>query len=75
MDLQQILSVILSVLGSLILVCLAVLLGWYCVWKVFLSRFRLVRELLGQISDGSPSTNGSKSSDSTKGRVKKTRRD
>lgn len=53
--------------------------GWYFVWKFFLSRFRLVRELLGQISDSSPSPNASssKTSDNKKGGKggKKTRRD
>lgn len=29
-------------------------LGWYLVWKFFLSRFRFVRELLGGMSESSP---------------------
>lgn len=30
---------------------LSLILGWYLVWKLFLSRFRLVRELLGLRND------------------------
>ncbi|KAH7642187.1 uncharacterized protein LOC124491586 [Dermatophagoides farinae] len=31
--------------GSILFVILLIFLGWYCVWKFFLCRFRLVREL------------------------------
>lgn len=33
--------------------------GWYIVWKIFLSRFKLVRELLGLINDNVPASNDS----------------
>ncbi|GLH12040.1 uncharacterized protein GBIM_16708, partial [Gryllus bimaculatus] len=44
---------------------------WYLVWKLFLSRFRFVRELLGAMSE-SASVNDLKNGRS---RMKKTRRD
>lgn len=45
--------------------------GWYLVWKLFLSRFKLVQELLGLMSD-SPA----KTSDSAKlSKAKKLRKD
>jgi len=28
--------------------------GWFLVWKFFLSRFKFVRELLGTVSDNIP---------------------
>ena len=40
-----------SVISSLFITFLLVGLGWYIVWKLFLSRFKLVRELLGGVSD------------------------
>lgn len=45
--------------------------GWYIVWKLFLSRFRFVRELLGGVSEAQIA------SDSRDGRskVRKPRRD
>lgn len=66
---------IFSFILQLILCFIFYLIGWYFVWKFFLSRFRLVRELLGQISDGSPSPNGSKGNDSKRAKGKKARRD
>ena len=35
------------------LVCFAVCTGWYIVWRVFLSRFKLVRELMGNTDSSS----------------------
>lgn len=35
--------------------------GWFCVWKFFLCRFRLVRELLGTANEGSSNSNGGSS--------------
>jgi len=82
MDPQEIFSVIFSFVGSLFLVCLAVLLGWYFVWKFFLSRFRLVRELLGQMNDNSPVNNSNANKNTNKdsdlrkgGKSKKVRRE
>uniref|UniRef100_A0A6M2CRR2 Putative conserved secreted protein ovary overexpressed n=1 Tax=Rhipicephalus microplus TaxID=6941 RepID=A0A6M2CRR2_RHIMP len=37
---------IVSFVFALLLVLLLVGIGWYIVWKLFLSRFRFVRELL-----------------------------
>ncbi|CAK9796805.1 Small integral membrane protein 13 [Anthophora quadrimaculata] len=59
------------VLSSLLIVFGLVLLGWYLVWKFFLSRFRFVRELLGGMSESS-SVNDLKNGRS---RMKKIRRD
>lgn len=39
-------------------------LGWFCVWKFFLCRFRLVRELLGTANEGSSNnSNGTRPED------------
>ncbi|CAB3361426.1 Hypothetical predicted protein [Cloeon dipterum] len=35
----------------LAVVLLLALLGWYLVWKLFLSRFRFVRELVGSMGE------------------------
>jgi Domain of unknown function (DUF4750) len=52
--------------------------GWFLVWKIFLSRFKLVRELLGQINDNpddnQPNRSKSNSSSASKG-GKKLRKD
>lgn len=37
---------VLSIVFALMLVLFLVGLGWYVVWKLFLSRFKFVRELL-----------------------------
>ncbi|KAF7407614.1 hypothetical protein HZH66_002151 [Vespula vulgaris] len=50
---QEILLAAFSVISSLLIVFGLVLLGWYLVWKFFLSRFRFVRELLGGMSESS----------------------
>ncbi|XP_011304180.1 small integral membrane protein 13 [Fopius arisanus] len=50
---QEIALAAFSVISSLIIVFVLVLLGWYLVWKFFLSRFRFVRELLGGMSESS----------------------
>lgn len=60
-----------SVVSSLVIVFCLVLLGWYLVWKFFLSRFRFVRELLGGMGESSSVTdlkNG-------RSRIKKIRRE
>jgi len=74
MELQEIISVVFSLVGSLVLVCLAVLIGWYLVWKFFLSRFRLVRELLGHMHDNSTPTHTFEK-ETKKSKSKKIRRD
>ncbi|XP_015043069.1 small integral membrane protein 13 [Drosophila miranda] len=48
MSLQTALGCILTVLASISIVASIILLGWLLIWKAFLSKFRLVRELLGQ---------------------------
>ncbi|KAF7413915.1 hypothetical protein HZH68_002404 [Vespula germanica] len=68
---QEILLAAFSVISSLLIVFGLVLLGWYLVWKFFLSRFRFVRELLGGMSESS-SVNDLKNGRS---RIKKVRRD
>ncbi|XP_058833677.1 small integral membrane protein 13 [Topomyia yanbarensis] len=47
MNLQEGLIAAFSVLTSVFIVIVVVCFGWYLVWKLFLSRFKLVRELLG----------------------------
>lgn len=42
-----------SIVSSFFIIFLLVGLGWYIVWKLFLSRFKFVRELLGGVSDPS----------------------
>lgn len=67
----------------LLIISFLLFLGWFLIWKAFLSKFRLVRELLGQTNpDGTPAT-PEKSVDSTNSaagslpyaKVKKTRKD
>ncbi len=36
----------LTILGAISVVVFAVFFGWYLMWKLFLSRFRFIRELL-----------------------------
>lgn len=77
MNVQEGLIAVFSVLTSLFIVIVVVCLGWYLVWKLFLSRFKLVRELLGlgQSTD-SPSHADSLSSEGNKARsTRKARRD
>ncbi|XP_049290860.1 small integral membrane protein 13 [Anopheles funestus] len=56
MNVQDGINAAFSVLVSVLIVIVLVSLGWYLVWKLFLSRFKLVRELLGiaQSNDHSP---------------------
>ncbi|XP_068148490.1 small integral membrane protein 13 [Drosophila tropicalis] len=48
MSLQTWLAFIFTILASVCFVAAIILLGWFLIWKAFLSKFRLVRELLGQ---------------------------
>ncbi|XP_076334289.1 uncharacterized protein LOC143238181 [Tachypleus tridentatus] len=43
---KEVILAILSIITSIALVLLLVCLGWYVVWKLFLSRFKLVQEIL-----------------------------
>ncbi|XP_058053636.1 small integral membrane protein 13 [Anopheles bellator] len=62
MNVQDGINAAFSVLLSLFIVIVLVCLGWYLVWKLFLSRFKLVRELLGiaQSNEHSPVHGSSK---------------
>lgn len=48
---KEILLAVFSLFSSLTLVLALVALGWFLVWKFFLSRFRFVRDLLGSRSE------------------------
>ena len=50
MTVKDVFLFILSLVGSLLFVILFISIGWYIVWKVFLSRFKFVRELLGSVN-------------------------
>ncbi|XP_014485366.1 PREDICTED: small integral membrane protein 13 [Dinoponera quadriceps] len=68
---REILLAVFSVVSSLLIVFSLVSLGWFLVWKFFLSRFRFVRELLGGMGESSSVTdlkNG-------RSRIKKIRRE
>ncbi|XP_055912106.1 small integral membrane protein 13 [Eupeodes corollae] len=51
MTVQSTLVLLLTVLASISIVAIIILLGWFLIWKAFLSKFRLVRELLGQANE------------------------
>ncbi|KAF7995488.1 hypothetical protein HCN44_006595 [Aphidius gifuensis] len=68
---QEIALAAFSFVSSLVIVIVLVLLGWFLVWKFFLSRFRFVRELLGGMSESS-SVNDLKNGRS---KIKKIRKD
>ncbi|XP_059219339.1 small integral membrane protein 13 [Stomoxys calcitrans] len=80
MSVVSTLALIFTVLSSVTIVACIILLGWFLIWKAFLSKFRLVRELLGQTNpDGSPAT-PEKSSDISNGtqsysKIRKIRKD
>ncbi|XP_053955807.1 small integral membrane protein 13 [Anastrepha ludens] len=48
MSIQTVLAFIFTVVVSVSIVVVLIWLGWFLIFKVFLSKFRLVRELLGQ---------------------------
>ncbi|XP_028317214.1 small integral membrane protein 13 [Gouania willdenowi] len=47
------LTVLLVILATLLCSLLFVLFGWYVVWQLFLSKFKFLRELLGDASSPS----------------------
>lgn len=55
MDAKEFVAFLVSLIVSLGIIVTIVALGWFCVWKFFLSRFRLVRELLGTANEGGSS--------------------
>jgi hypothetical protein len=59
-----------SLLSSIFIVILVCFIGWYLVYKLFLLRFKVVRELLGQLSDSGAAADETKVKNS-----KKVRRD
>ncbi|XP_065171832.1 small integral membrane protein 13 [Atheta coriaria] len=67
----EILLAVASIITSLAFVLFLILLGWYIVWKLFLSRFKFVRELLG---GGSTEEQQEREKD-TRSRPKRSRRD
>jgi len=69
---KDVLLAITSIASSLFIVLFVIVLGWYIVWKLFLSRFRFVQELLGSLNGNAsdkPETRDGRS------RNKRTRRD
>uniref|UniRef100_A0A336M0L2 CSON007649 protein n=1 Tax=Culicoides sonorensis TaxID=179676 RepID=A0A336M0L2_CULSO len=72
MSLNEVLLAIFSFILSIVIVLVVVVIGWYLVWRLFLSRFKLVREVLGQINDDTPTHSAKDSSGRT---ARKTRRD
>jgi len=80
MNINEIFLAIFSFILSISIVLIVVCIGWYLVWRLFLSRFKLVREVLGQFNDDTPThttkvlTNKS-SSNNNNNKTKKTRRD
>ncbi|GAB0090433.1 small integral membrane protein 13 [Sergentomyia squamirostris] len=64
MEVQKYLLTALSCLTFLGIVVFVALIGWYLVWKLFLSRFKLVREILGAID--SPTNSEAKGRTKTK---------
>ena len=43
---QETIKSALTLIGTFLILLLAVFFGWYLMWKLFLSRFRFIRELL-----------------------------
>ena len=48
---KEILLAIITVITSLSLVVLSIGVGWFIMWKLFLSRFQFVREILSADSE------------------------
>ena len=48
---KEILLAIITVITSLALVVLSIGVGWFIMWKLFLSRFQFVREILSADSE------------------------
>ncbi|KAK9694668.1 protein of unknown function (DUF4750) [Popillia japonica] len=68
---KDILLAVFSVISSFFLVLFLVAFGWYIVWKLFLSRFKFIRELIGGMSENSTVADLK----SGRNRAKKARRD
>lgn len=50
----DVLLAIVGILASILIVLSIVGIGWFLVWKFFLSRFKFVRELLGTVAEAKP---------------------
>ncbi|KRG05924.1 small integral membrane protein 13 isoform X2 [Drosophila mojavensis] len=73
MSIQTGLAFIFTILASVSIVAAIILLGWFLIWKAFLSKFRLVRELLGQEELEEPQLVGGEQNQNV--RARKARRD
>lgn len=71
---MEILLAIFSVVSALVLIVGLVAIGWYLVWKLFLSRFRFVRELLGGIQESVAQQSKTQEQAKTS-RIRRSRRD
>jgi len=61
-DLPPVVLYLLSLCLSIVLLLLLIAIGWFLVWKVFLSRFRFVRELVnGNSNENVQSVSGADS--------------
>jgi len=72
--LTDVLLAIVGLLASIFIVLSIVGIGWFLVWKFFLSRFKFVRELLGTVSSDQKQDSIAELSQ-TKTRTRKTRID
>ncbi|RZF45268.1 hypothetical protein LSTR_LSTR011096 [Laodelphax striatellus] len=74
---MELLLALVSIISSVVLVFLLVALGWFLVWKIFLSHFRFVRELLGggTVDSGGSQVAAGEKSTRTLTRLKKLRRE
>ena len=63
----------LTLIGTFLILLFAVFFGWYLMWKLFLSRFRFIRELLS-VEEGDQEA-ASISSSNKKTTKRKIRRD
>jgi len=43
---EELIKSALTLIGAVLILLFAVFFGWYLMWKLFLSRFRFIRELL-----------------------------
>ena len=43
---EEVVKSALTLIGAVFILLFAVFFGWYLMWKLFLSRFRFIRELL-----------------------------
>lgn len=64
---------VLSVITSLCLLLIFIVIGWYIVWVAFLSRFKLMRELMSRGEEDKQTDQPNTSPDSEVKRTSKTR--